>query len=57
MSAPTPHSGTSAIRRHPEAVSYTHLKLGIYTSTGLLGQSSEGAIPLLSSPGEAANGP
>jgi argininosuccinate synthase len=35
----------------------TRHKLGIYTSTGLLGQSSEGAIPLLSSPGEAANGP
>ncbi|MBL8314360.1 MAG: argininosuccinate synthase [Rubrivivax sp.] len=28
----------------------TRHKLGIYTSTGLLGQSSEGAIPLLSSP-------
>jgi argininosuccinate synthase len=28
----------------------TRHKLGIYTRTGLLGQSSEGAIPLLSSP-------
>jgi argininosuccinate synthase len=34
----------------------TRHKLGIYTSTGLLGQSSEGAIPLLSSPGDAPSG-
>ena len=35
----------------------TRHKLGIYTSTGLLGQSSEGAIPLLSSPAEATKAP
>ncbi|MFM2406038.1 MAG: hypothetical protein RL223_3918, partial [Pseudomonadota bacterium] len=34
----------------------TRDKLGIYTRTGLLGATSDGAIPLLSSPGEASQG-
>jgi len=31
----------------------TRAKLGIYSATGLLGQDSDGAMPLLSSPGKA----
>jgi argininosuccinate synthase len=31
----------------------TRDKLGIYTRTGLLGGTSDGAIPLLSGPGDA----